>query len=157
MFCRISYIFLQSEHYLSGLQEIFLATNKRTQQPNEHQHEIIKEQQESLHIFKKKTTDSMESTCLLLNRHHTKQPQINLDEAKSIKNILEAEQLKIEKHFEAIRKDIFQILTESKQRNQAQQLNRSQDIPVLVPGGAAALETVPQPTPSGPRVSYHVH
>ena len=89
--------FLKQEHYLSGLQEYFLATDRRTQQLNEHQHEVIKEQQESLHIFKKKTTDSMESTCLLLNRHHTKQPQINLDEAKNIKDILEAEQLNIKK------------------------------------------------------------
>ena len=38
-----SYTFLKYKYYMSGLQNNLLTTNKRTQQLNEHQHEVIKE------------------------------------------------------------------------------------------------------------------
>ena len=45
-----SYTFLKYEHYLSGLQNNFLATDNRTQQLNEHQHEVIKATGEPTHL-----------------------------------------------------------------------------------------------------------
>ena len=82
---------------------------------------------------------------------------MNLDEAKIIKDQLEAEELNIETNFASIRADIYVIISENNQRNQAQELNRSQDIPALLPGGASALETDPEVTPPVTKLPYFVN
>ena len=88
-----SYIYLKYQYHVTCIQDRYLAPGKKTQELNDYQYDEIKEQQQSLTTFKKKTVDFIDSTCLILHKEYPKQPRENLTNAKAIKKALEAEQV----------------------------------------------------------------
>ena len=82
-----SYMFLKYQYHVTNIQNRYLIPAKRTQDLDDYQYEEVKEQQQSLTTFKKKTVDLMDSTCLVLHKEYPKQPQANLTHAKISKGL----------------------------------------------------------------------
>ena len=81
----------------------------------------------------------MDTTSPLLHKEYPKQPHANLTSAKHIKKLLSDEQVTIEDQFNAIKADIFLVVSQSIQRREAQVT------PAPPPGITATVGTPPPP------------
>ena len=77
------------------------------------------ELQTGLKVFKDKTLALMDYTSMILHRKYKQQPRVNLTSAEQIKELLNQEQIFIEKLFTKTKQEIYQILQQNIQRNNA--------------------------------------
>ena len=83
----------------------------------------------------------MDTTSLLLHKKYSKQPRTNLTNAEHIKKLLSDEQITIEEQFNAIKADIYVVVSQSVKRRDAQ-------VTLAPPPGiSATISTPPLPAP----------
>ena len=99
------------------------------------QFEDLRELQIGLKDFKTKTLNLMDTTSMLLDKKYTKQPWVNLTSAEQVKELLNKEQTAIEQQFNAIKADIYKIISQSVQMRDAQVTTTP------IPGASATIST----------------
>ena len=99
------------------------------------QFEDLRELQIGLKDFKTKTLNLMDTTSMLLDKKYTKQPWVNLTSAEQVKELLNKEQTAIEQQFNAIKADIYEIISQSVQMRDAQVTTTP------IPGASATIST----------------